>query len=417
MRPNLVLVVNCGSSSLKCAVFSANDPTPRLRGLAECIGTKDARLTIKDGQHSDTMSLTGGSHQDALQAFLRVLTDKGLLEWIGAVGHRVVHGGEAFKESTLITPDVLKKIEACTALAPLHNPANLNGIHSAMAVMPNLSQIAVFDTAFHQTMKPEAYLYAVPHELYETLGVRRYGFHGISHRYVSGEAVKLLCLSPENHALIIAHLGNGCSATAVLDGKVVDTTMGMTPLEGLVMGTRSGDVDFGALAHVARSRGLDVAGLETMLNRESGLLGLSGLSSDCRELQEAADNGHEGAAMALKVFAHSVARHIGGLAMSLPHVDGLIFTGGIGENSSTVRADVLRHLGALGLIEDRAANWDTERRDARIIGRGPGGFVAVIPTNEEWMIAQDTVALTGLAQAASAAGEEEEQDDKQEAMV
>ena len=397
MRPNMVLVVNCGSSSLKCAVFSANEAEPWIRGLAECIGTPDARLTIRTATRHDETPLPGGTHKQALEHFLSVLKEQTLLECIGAVGHRVVHGGETFHASTLITPEVLADIENCTPLAPLHNPANLTGIRSSVEALPDLPQIAVFDTAFHQTMAPEAYLYALPYALYRELGVRRYGFHGISHCYVAGEARRLLALSDTDHGLVVAHLGNGVSATAIANGRAVDTTMGMTPLEGILMGTRSGNVDFGALAHVARRRGMDTTEIERMLNRESGLLGLSELSSDCRELEVAAEAGHEGARRALDVFAHSIARHIGGLAMSLPRLDALVFTGGIGENSAKVRSSVVRHLAALGLCEDSAANTAENQRAARVIGRGPGGAVAVIPTNEERMIALDTFSLTGLA--------------------
>ncbi|MEI2386690.1 acetate kinase [Breoghania sp. JC706] len=397
MRANLVLVVNCGSSSLKCAVFSPTDTDPRIRALAECIGTREARLTIKSGDAHTEIAMPHGQHADALEHFLAALRKNGLLEAIGAVGHRVVHGGETFKASTLITPAVLSDIEACSALAPLHNPANLAGIAGAMKALPDLPQIAVFDTAFHQTMEPEAYLYGLPRALYRDLGVRRYGFHGISHCYVASEAQRLLGLPHDDHCLIIAHLGNGASATAVRNGRVTDTTMGMTPLEGLIMGTRSGDVDFGALAHVARRRGMDVTELEHMLNRDSGLLGLSELSSDCRELEAAAAAGHDGARTALAVFAHSIARHVGGLAMSLPRVDALVFTGGIGENSVKVRSDVVSRLAALGLFEDKTANADVRNRGPRVIGRGPGGVVAVIPTNEERMIALDAFTLTGLA--------------------
>ncbi|KAA5605307.1 acetate kinase [Roseospira marina] len=397
MRSDLILVINCGSSSLKSALFTTTRAEPLMRGLAECLGTPEARLRlVENGDRIDIPLAPHADHAAALDPLLGHLSDRHMLARVGAVGHRVVHGGETFTESALLTDAVLADIEACAALAPLHNPANLSGIRSARAALPHLPQVAVFDTAFHQTMPPSAYLYALPRDLYRRFGVRRYGFHGTSHRYVAGEAVRLLRLAPDDHGLIVAHLGNGASITAVRDGRSVDTTMGMTPLEGLVMGTRAGDVDVGALAHVARQRGDTIADLERILNAESGLLGLSGLSGDCRALQAAAEAGHRGAIEALDVFIHRIARHIGALAMSLDRLDALVFTGGIGENSAFVRGAVLNRLTVLGFERDPSDDGAPLDGGARILSRGRGPVTLVIPTNEEWMIAQDTATLAGL---------------------
>jgi len=315
---------------------------------------------------------------------------------VRAVGHRVVHGGERFKQSALITPSVLTDIEACSSLAPLHNPANLLGIRTALQKLPGVPQVAVFDTAFHQSMPPEAYLYGLPQAYYRDYGIRRYGFHGSSHRYVAEETVEALHLDPADHGIVIAHLGNGASATAVLNGRSVDTTMGMTPLEGLVMGTRSGDIDFGAAAYIARTTGLGLDGVDAMLNKQSGLLGISELSSDCRTLEQAAKSGHVGAKLALDVFVHRLARHVGGLATSLNRFDALVFTGGIGENSALVRAMTIERLSVLGFTLDADAN-------ARMVGGLSGRIThsrrptaAVIPTNEEGLIAHDAASLVGL---------------------
>lgn len=390
---NMTLVINCGSSSLKFGVFDSGARAPVLSGLAECLGADDARITYKEGDTPCTRSLGRNGHTSALDTLLDILARDDRLGAIRAVGHRVVHGGERFRQSALITPDVLADIEACNSLAPLHNPANVLGIRSALEKLPSVPQVAVFDTAFHQTMPAEAYLYALPYCYYRNYGVRRYGFHGSSHRYVAEETVQLLGLDPEDHGIVIAHLGNGASATAVLDGESVDTTMGMTPLEGLVMGTRSGDVDAGALMFLAHRQGLDGDEMDTLLNKQSGLLGLSELSNDCRVLEEAARNGHSGAALALKVFAHRLARHIGGLAMALPRLDAVVFTGGIGENSVAMRSMTLDRLHPLGLYEEPDANRSMTGGRAGLISRSDAPAAMVIPTNEEWMIARDTETL------------------------
>jgi acetate kinase len=392
----LVLVINCGSSSLKFSVIPATGGKPVLNGLAECLGLPDARLVIKSAASNTGTSLDGGGHAEALTAILESLGELNLLDQIGAVGHRVVHGGERFTESVLLTPEIVADIEAVSPLAPLHSPANILGIRVCMQGLPKVPQIAVFDTAFHQTMPPAAFTYAIPQRLYRDQRVRRYGFHGTSHRYVAGEAVGLLRLDPQDHGIIIAHLGNGASATAVRNGESVDTSMGMTPLEGLVMGTRSGDIDFGAVAYIARTTDLALDDVDAMLNKQSGLLGISELSSDCRTLEQAANAGHAGAILALDVFVHRLARHIGGLAASLHRFDGLVFTGGIGENSALIRARTIESLGVFGLTLDEEANARTKGGCAGRISRSRRPVAFVIPTDEEGLISSDAAAIAGL---------------------
>jgi acetate kinase len=393
MQQPIVLVINCGSSSLKFALINTANEEEILSGLAEKLGGAGACVTIKHDGAKIPSDLAGGAHAEALRHIIAYLDEKGLRTSVGAVGHRVVHGGEAFTQSVKITPEVLKAIEAVSHLAPLHNPANLVGIRAAMECFPDLAQVAVFDTAFHQSIPKEAYLYAVPMKWYREYGVRRYGFHGTSHRYVSEEASRVLSLPLDHSAFICAHLGNGASATAVLNGKSVDTTMGLTPLEGLVMGTRSGDVDPGLLPFIGDIAKMDLQQINNALNKESGLLGLSELSNDCRELEQAKAAGHEGATTALDVFVFRLARYIGALAMSLPRIDALIFTGGIGENSATIRAMVADRLGVLGFALDPQANAEKVRGEAGVISKKGTTPMLVINTNEELMIALDTAAL------------------------
>jgi acetate kinase len=391
----LILVINSGSSSLKFAIHALDRRDPLLCGLAERLGLDRATVSFKDETGKTVRSLKEPTHSAALDAVLGELTVRGWLGALAAVGHRVVHGGERFSSSVLITPDVLNELDAISPLAPLHNPPAVLGMRVALARLA-VPHVAVLDTAFHQTMQPAAYLYAIPMSLYRDLGVRRYGFHGTSHRFVAKEAVQALELDPADHGLVIAHLGSGASATAVLNGRSVDTTMGMTPLEGLVMGTRSGDIDPGALAYIARRMDWSWDEMDTLLNKRSGLLGLSELSSDCRELQAAASNGHVGARGALDVFVHRLARHIGGLAMSLPRLDAVVFTGGIGENSAQIRAMTVRRLKPLGVVLDEEANLRMVGGTAGVISTGFGPVAAVVNTNEEWMIARDTAELVGL---------------------
>ena len=398
----LILVLNSGSSSLKFAVHETGVRTPLLSGLAERLGTVQPTITFKDVKRKTTQSLPAATHAAALDAVVAELTRHGWLEHLSAVGHRVAHGGERFASSVIITPQIIADIESCSHLAPLHNPPALLGIRFALERMPAIPHVAVVDTAFHETMPPAAYLYALPMWVYRDHGVRRYGFHGTSHRFVAQEAVQMLDLDPTDHGLITLHLGNGASATAVQDGRSVDTTMGMTPLEGLVMGTRPGDVDPGALIYLMRRTGWTVDEMDTMLNQECGLLGLSELSNDCRELGNAAAAGHEGAILALSVFVHRLARHVGGLAMTLRRLDAVVFTGGIGENAVRIREMTLQRLRPLGIEIDADANRRAVGGTPGIISAGNKPVALVVNTNEEWMIACDTAALThaGAAQRA-----------------
>jgi acetate kinase len=390
---SLILVINCGSSSLKFALQPVDSQEPLMSGLAECLGLHDARISYKTGGEKFTETLNGGSHAEAMEAVTRALSTRGLLAQVAAVGHRIVHGGERFHASVLVDDEVMAGIEACCELAPLHNPGHLVGIRAAQKAFPGLPQVTVFDTAFHQTMAPESFLYAIPMRLYKEYGVRRYGMHGTSCRYVAEAAVRELGLDPKNHGIIIAHLGNGASATAVKNGECVDTTMGMTPLEGLIMGTRSGDIDPAAVTYIARREKLDLDGIDHLLNKESGLLGISGLSSDCRALEEAAHDGHKEAQLALDMFAHRLARLVGGLATSLDKLDAIVFTGGIGENSVLLRQMALKNLQIFGFKLDDEANKRATRGQGGVITKEGGPIALVTNTNEEWMIARDTARL------------------------
>ncbi|MGI2034495.1 acetate/propionate family kinase [Rhizobium panacihumi] len=384
-----VLVINCGSSSLKFSLFAGTDRSAILSGLAENLGQPESRLILKENDAKITIALDDGSHDVALRRLMAELQQRGLLDAIGAVGHRIVHGGERFVKATRLDPEVIDEIESISYLAPLHNPANVLGVRVAMEVLGWVPHVAVFDTSFHMTIPQAAHTYAIPHD-YRDAGVRRYGFHGTSHSFVAKEAVDLLGLDPKDHGLVIAHLGNGSSATAVLNGESVDTSMGLTPLEGLVMGTRSGDIDPGAIFHIARQDKQSIDDLDKLLNRKSGLLGLSGLSNDCRTLETAAGEGHEGAILALDVMVHRLARYIGGLATSLPRLDAVIFTGGIGENSSFVRAKTIARLAALGIKLNEETNAGMFGGRCGIISaKGTGPAAAVIATNEEWAIANE----------------------------
>lgn len=392
-----ILVINCGSSSLKFALINGRTEARLITGLAERLGTPEANLSWKTPNHSGKHTIAQANHQAAMEQIIALLEGQQLLdEPLTAVGHRVVHGGEKFSASTIITAEVLAAIEACNNLAPLHNPANVLGIKTAQALFPDTPQVAVFDTAFHQTLPSHAYLYAIPYELYEEQSVRRYGFHGTSHRYVTQKAAELLDQPYEELALISAHLGNGCSATAVLDGRSIDTTLGLTPLEGLVMGTRSGDVDPSLHQFLHDTVGYDLDQTTNMLNKKSGLLGLSGLSNDMRTLIEAAGNGHKRAQIALNVFVYRLAKAIGALAVPLGRIDALIFTGGIGEHAALIRQWVIEQLSIFGFELDKSLN--------KIHGQGNNGIITaphtpiaiVIPTDEEVMIARDSLAAINL---------------------
>ncbi|MEH5098208.1 propionate kinase [Atlantibacter hermannii] len=393
-----VLVINCGSSSMKFSVIPQDDDQPVLSGLAERLGIDHAVITFKDRDgNKTTVALDQASHEHALSVLFARLSAQRLLETLCAIGHRVAHGGSDFKQSVLVTDEVIERIRALSALAPLHNPANLVGIEAARALLPALPQVAVFDTAFHQTLSPAAYTYAIPLEYQLAYQVRRYGFHGTSHRYIAAEALETLDLDPTDHGIVIAHLGNGSSLCAVQNGESVDTSMGMTPLEGLVMGTRCGDLDFGAAAYLANCTGQPIDTLYKMVNNQSGLLGISGLSSDCRTLQQARDEGHERATLAIDVLVHRLARHIGGHVAALKRFDALIFTGGIGENSALIRELTVKRLQALGLTLDDERNQQLFGGRSGIISGTGATKIAVIPTNEEKMIAMDAAAIACTA--------------------
>jgi acetate kinase len=387
-----ILVINSGSSSIKFSLFDMQQETERASGLAECLGSAEAQLTIKTHGDKNTQPLAQSDYRSTLSVIISSLTDKGLLDTLPiAIGHRVVHGGESFSDPVIINSDVIEKIRHCIPLAPLHNPANLAGIEAIEQLYPDIPQVAVFDTAFHQTLEPKAFLYGIPYKLYQELEVRRYGFHGISHKYVAGEAARRLGIE-NDHGIISAHLGNGCSAAAVLNGKSVDTTMGLTPLEGLVMGTRSGDVDPGLHHFLHQQKGWDVEKVTAVLNKESGMLGLSGLSNDMRTIDEAAANGHEQAKLALDVFCFRLARQIGGLAAALPKLDALVFTGGIGENSRSIRARIATNLKIFGV--ELNATLNAENGDEHgIISTENGPKLMVVNTKEELMIAKESLAL------------------------
>lgn len=393
MSDRLVLVINCGSSSLKFALLSETRRQPLLSGLAERLGSAEGVMNWKSGEIREQTALRDGTHRTAMTHLLPLI-ERFATQPLAAVGHRIVHGGEHFTGAQVIDNEVIAAIEDSSPLAPLHNPAQLTGIDVAMKVFTDIPHIAIFDTAFHQSMPPHAYRYALPDELYIKHGVRRYGFHGTSHRYVSTQASLLMGMEAGHGAWLTAHLGNGCSTCAVLDGKSLDTSMGMTPLEGLVMGTRSGDVDPNLHSHLARNLGWDLERIDHMLNRESGLLGLSGgLSNDMRTLVTARAEGHPGATLAVEVFCYRLARSLAGLAVALPRIDGVVFTGGIGENSPLVRELTVRHLALFGLAVDPAANATPPGNPARQIQAGNSPAILVIPTDEERQITDECLAL------------------------
>ena len=393
-----ILVINCGSSSLKYQLINSETEGVLAKGLCERIGI-DGMLTYQpEGGEKEKSEIAMPTHTEAINAVLAALTNeksgviKSLSE-VGAVGHRVVHGGEKFTSSCLINDESMKAIEECNDLAPLHNPANLIGINVCSELMPGVPQVAVFDTAFHQTMPPKAYLYGLPLDYYKNYKVRRYGFHGTSHSFVSKRAVEFLGLDKDNSKVIVCHLGNGSSISAVVNGKCVDTTMGLTPLEGVVMGTRSGNIDPAIMEFIAKKENLDIAGVMNVLNKKSGLYGLSGnLSSDFRDLNEAAENGNQDAVNALEVLCYGIAKFVGGYVAAMNGVDAIVFTAGIGENAIPVREKVVSYLGYLGVELDKEEN--SHRGEERVISTADSKVkVAVIPTNEELAICRDTVAL------------------------
>lgn len=389
-----VLVVNCGSSSLKLALFDGHHQK-LASALAERLNQDDAFARIKGDQ--DTIPLEpGASHEQALDALVSAFRSRGLMASMpAAIGHRVVHGGETFREAALIDQSVVSAIEECAGLAPLHNPVNLSGIRATLELFPDTPQAAVFDTAFHQTLPKRAFLYALPETWYQDWGIRRYGFHGTSHAFMVAEAARLLGKTPATTSVISAHLGNGCSITAIRDGISVDTSMGLTPLEGLVMGTRSGDVDPG-LFDFLKTKGLSAEEVHRVLNQESGLLGLSGQTNDMRSLCELADHGHEPSRTAIEVFCFRLARYIGAMMASLADLDAVVFTGGIGENSARVRKETINHLRLMGFELSPDLNLHHGQfSDGRIESADSRFPVLVIPTNEELVIAREASRLAG----------------------
>ncbi len=392
-----VLVINCGSSSLKFQLINSDTEAVLAKGLCERIGI-DGRLTYQPvGGEKKTEDKAMPTHTEAIQFVIDALTDEergvvGSLEEIGAVGHRLVHGGEKFACSAVITDDMLKAVEECNDLAPLHNPANLIGVDACKKLMPNTPMVGVFDTAFHQTMPEKAYMYGLPSEYYEKYKVRRYGFHGTSHSFVSKRTAEILGASYDNLKTIVCHLGNGASICAVENGKSVDTSMGLTPLEGLVMGTRSGDIDPAILEFLAKKEDMDITALMNMLNKKSGVQGMSGLTSDFRDLWAGAEAGNKHAQTALDVFCYRVAKYVGSYVAAMNGVDAIAFTAGIGENDGGVRERVCKYLGYLGIEIDTDAN---KARGEEVMISTPDSKVKVlvVPTNEELAIARETVAL------------------------
>ena len=394
-----ILVLNCGSSSLKNQLINMEDESVIAKGLVERIGIDGSILTHKPtGKDKYVVETPMKDHNIAVKLVLDALMDAehGVIkstDEIAAVGHRVLHAGEKYIESCLVTEDVKKVVRECFDLGPLHNPANLIGIEAVEAAMPGKPNVAVWDTAFGGTMEPKAYLYAIPREYYEKYGVRRYGFHGTSHSFVSKRLVEYLGMDLNNSKVIVAHLGNGASVSAVVNGKCVDTSMGLTPLEGLVMGTRSGDIDPAIMEFIAKKENLDIEGVMNVLNKKSGVQGMTGISSDFRDLEAAYNEGNEYAINAIEVFCYRVAKYIGSYVAAMNGVDAIAFTAGIGENTNLVRRKIVAYLGYLGITIDNEVNDATHGDEAVISTPDSKVKVCVIPTNEELAIARETVAL------------------------
>lgn len=394
-----ILVINCGSSSLKFQLINSESEQCIAKGLCERIGIEGSMITYTPAGGEKEKKVTPmPDHTEAIRLVLEALTNPATgvvksLDEIGAVGHRIVHGGEKFAESTVITDDVMAAIEECNDLAPLHNPANLIGINACKKLMPTTPMVAVFDTAFHQTMPEEAYMYGLPYEYYEKYKIRRYGFHGTSHSYVSKKAAEVLGKKYDELKIIVCHLGNGASVSAIKDGKCVDTSMGLTPLEGLIMGTRSGDIDPAIMEFIAHKEGKSIDEIMTVLNKKSGVLGLSNnLSSDFRDIEEGYEKGDVYATCAMKTFCYRVAKYIGSYVAALNGVDVICFTAGVGENAPIVRSLVCDYLGYLGITLDETANHK-RGEDIAITTPDSKTTVMVIPTNEELAIARETVKL------------------------
>ncbi len=390
----IVLVVNCGSSSLKYQLVNMDNEEVMAKGLVEKIGLTDSQLTHKWNGQKKEIKQSIPDHQVAVKLVLDILTDAECgviksMDAIDAVGHRVVHGGEEFAASTLITDEVMKALEKCSAMAPLHNPPNIIGINACKAIMPGVPQVGVFDTAFHQTMPAKAFMYGLPYELYKEDHIRRYGFHGTSHRYVAGEVAKVMGKPVEELRIINCHLGNGSSLAAIKYGKCVDTTMGFTPLAGVLMGTRCGDIDPAIVLNVMDNHNLSTKDMDKLMNKQSGVLGISGVSSDFRDLGKAAGEGNERAQLALDMFHYQVRKEIGAFAAAMGGVDVITFTAGVGENGIEDRAAIAEGLEYLGAKLDPQRN-DVRGEDALISTDDSTVKMYVIPTNEEIMIARDT---------------------------
>jgi acetate kinase len=394
-----ILVLNCGSSSVKYKLLDMTTHEELGSGGVEKLGMKGSFLkhTRKDGQK---VILEGEilEHQVAVEYILGVLTSKKhgavkSIEEINAVGHRVVHGGEKFNSSVLINDEVIKKIEECIEIAPLHNPPNLAGIRAISELLPDVPQVAVFDTAFHQTMPDYAYMYGIPYALYQKYGIRRYGFHGTSHRYVSRRACEFLGLDYEKTKVITAHIGNGASITAVKDGKSIDTSMGFTPIEGLMMGTRSGDVDLGVVTFLMEKEMINSTSVSTLFNKHSGVLGVSGISSDMRDIEKAISEGNERAKLALNIYEYRIIKYVGSYFAALNGADVLVFTGGVGENQTGTREKVCKSFSYMGLKIDEALNAGSKGKEVLLSTPDSSVKVVVIPTDEEYMIASDTMEI------------------------
>ena len=392
-----ILVVNCGSSSLKYQVINSDTEAVLAKGLCERIGLDGRLVYQKAGGEKEITDADMPSHKQAIQMVLDALVNPSTgvlksLEEIGAVGHRIVHGGEKFAASTVLDEEVLSVIEECSDLAPLHNPANLIGVRACQELMPNVPMVGVFDTAFHQTMPEKAYLYGIDYDYYEKYKVRRYGFHGTSHSYVSKRAAELVGKPYESLKTIVCHLGNGASICAVKHGKSIDTSMGLTPLEGLIMGTRSGDIDPGAMEYLAKKEDMDLAGIMEILNKKSGVQGLSHISSDFRDLEAAAEKEEHAGIRALETFAYRAAKYVGAYTAAMNGVDVICFTAGVGENGPNTRKGICDYLGYLGVELDEEAN-QVHGEEKVISTRASKVTVLCLPTNEELAIARETVAL------------------------
>lgn len=391
-----ILVLNCGSSSVKYKLIDTENDTVMAEGGVEKIGLPDGFLKYKLSDGSKAIRELGlVDHKGAVKAVLDILTDPEVgcirsYSEIGAVGHRVVHGGEKFSKSVLLTDEVLQQIKDCYDLAPLHNPANVTGIEAVEEILPGVKQVGVFDTAFHQTMPAKSFMYALPYKYYKEDGVRRYGFHGTSHRYVSQRVCEILGVDINKEKIITCHVGNGGSITAVLYGKSVDTSMGLTPVEGLMMGTRVGDVDPGALTYLMKKHNLSADELQKIINKESGVLGVTGLSSDMREIEAADKAGDPRAHLALEMYEQRITKYIGAYAAEMGGVDIIVFTGGVGENQTGLRGNVCRPLGFMGVELDEQLNMTTRGTETVISAPSSKVKVVVVPTDEEMMIARDT---------------------------